>query len=120
MIHISKSISVTYRVHPLECIDQAKNAFKDSNVKVTKGGDIKQDILNHDIILHAGCSVCIDCLSVGVKSVFILPFSDELNSTKCNISLNFKKLPSLDELRKLYRRNSLTVKDYTKNYKFLN
>lgn len=100
--NLSKVLDITYRVHPIESFQKAKRAFKGSKIKVVKGGNISNDIEQHDLVLHAGCSVALDAQLVGKKSIWLYVSPEEAAGARSKLSHVYEATPTLEQLKKLF------------------
>lgn len=99
---LSENYNVTYRAHPLESYRSAVTAFDGSKVKVVKGGNITSDIRRNDLVLHAGCSVALDCQLIGKKSIWLYANAEEAMGDRSKLSHVFDGKPTRGQLQDLF------------------
>ncbi len=116
VINILKKLSnfykITYRVHPLENLKEAKKVFVDFPIEIEKGGDIRESIQKNDYILHSGCSVGFEAALMGKPSFYVGANSDEKKSIVGRASLHIGLNDEINKIVEFLKNHTEIDNDY--------
>lgn len=72
LIKDCEGISATIRPHPSE-LTQVYEDIAGGNISVDRHADLREQILEHDVVIHDGCTTAIEAQALGVKVVGLRP-----------------------------------------------
>ena len=109
--------SITLRPHPLEDVDYYQEVFKqNSNIRIDNATNLYQQIQNHDVLIHDGCTTAIEASAMESLVLGLRPknLKSAYDSTANLFSKNFESSSKLLEyIRKIFeteRSNDLELK----------